>query len=75
MIDINIPARTISLRVPEAELAKRRAEQDAAGWKPVKPRARKALINVTTTRAPLAPTGWPRAIAPPLTFSFSSGSS
>ena len=41
MIDINIPARTISLRVPEAELAKRRAEQDAAGWKPVKPRARK----------------------------------
>jgi dihydroxy-acid dehydratase len=41
MIDINIPARTISLRVSDAELAKRRVEQDAAGWKPVKPRSRK----------------------------------
>ncbi len=41
MIDIDIPGRTISLRVPDAELAKRRAEQDAAGWKPVKARPRK----------------------------------
>ncbi len=41
MIDIDIPGRTISLRVPDAELAKRRAEQDAAGWKPAKPRPRK----------------------------------
>ena len=40
-IDIDIPARKISLRVSEGELATRRAAQDAAGWKPVKPRARK----------------------------------
>jgi dihydroxy-acid dehydratase len=44
MIDIDIPGRTISLRVSEAELAKRRAEQDAKGWKPASPRKR----NVTT---------------------------
>ena len=41
MIDIDIPSRTISLRVPDAELATRRAEQDKLGWKPAKPRARK----------------------------------
>ena len=41
MIDIDIPSRTISLRLPEAELARRRAEQDAKGWKPAKPRSRK----------------------------------
>ncbi len=41
MIDIDIPGRSISLRIPEAELARRRAEQDAKGWKPVKPRSRK----------------------------------
>ncbi len=41
MIDIDIPRRTISLRVPEAELARRRAAQDAKGWKPVTPRSRK----------------------------------
>ena len=41
MIDIDIPARTISLRVPDAELARRRAEQDAKGWKPAAPRSRK----------------------------------
>ncbi|WP_430465710.1 dihydroxy-acid dehydratase [Tabrizicola sp.] len=41
MIDIDIPNRTISLRVPDAELAKRRAEQDAKGWKPEKARPRK----------------------------------
>jgi dihydroxy-acid dehydratase len=41
MVDIDIPNRTISLRVPEAELATRRAEQDAAGWKPEKARPRK----------------------------------
>jgi dihydroxy-acid dehydratase len=40
-IEINIPARTIHLAVPEAELATRRAAQDAAGWKPAKPRPRK----------------------------------
>ena len=41
MIDIDIPNRTISLRVPEAELAQRRAEQDKKGWKPEKARPRK----------------------------------
>ena len=41
MIDIDIPNRTISLRVDEAELASRRAEQDAKGWKPVEVRKRK----------------------------------
>jgi len=44
MIDIDIPGRTISMRVSETELAKRRAEQDAKGWKPAAPRKR----NVTT---------------------------
>ncbi|WP_112807511.1 dihydroxy-acid dehydratase [Ensifer sp.] len=41
MIDIDIPNRTISLRVDEAELGRRRAEQDAQGWKPVEIRKRK----------------------------------
>ncbi|MEO5326067.1 dihydroxy-acid dehydratase [Mesorhizobium sp. CC13] len=41
IIDIDIPNRTISLRVDEAELASRRAEQDAKGWKPVEQRKRK----------------------------------
>lgn len=33
-IEIDIPNRSIQLCVPEAELAKRRAEQDKLGWKP-----------------------------------------
>ena len=41
MIDIDIPGRKISLRVSDAELAARRVEQDARGWKPAAPRARK----------------------------------
>ncbi|MBM3613981.1 MAG: dihydroxy-acid dehydratase [Alphaproteobacteria bacterium] len=41
MIDIDISNRTISLRVSDAELAKRRAEQDQKGWKPEKARPRK----------------------------------
>ncbi|MGH6807858.1 MAG: dihydroxy-acid dehydratase, partial [Ensifer adhaerens] len=41
MIDIDIPNRTISLRVDEAELASRRAEQDTKGWKPSEVRKRK----------------------------------
>ncbi|MCM2475641.1 dihydroxy-acid dehydratase [Rhizobium sp. CG5] len=44
MIDIDIPNRTISLRVGDDVLATRRAEQDAFGWKPAQPRRR----NVTT---------------------------
>ncbi|MCC7320175.1 MAG: dihydroxy-acid dehydratase [Rubellimicrobium sp.] len=41
IVDIDIPGRSISLRVPEGELARRRAEQDARGWKPAAPRSRK----------------------------------
>ena len=41
MIVIDIPGRTINLRVSDADLAKRRAEQDAKGWKPEKARPRK----------------------------------
>ncbi|MQW87512.1 dihydroxy-acid dehydratase [Sinorhizobium saheli] len=41
MIDIDIPNRTIGLRVDEAELSSRRSEQDAKGWKPVEPRKRR----------------------------------
>ena len=35
---------------------------------------RKAWIKVTRIRVPEAPTGWPRAIAPPHTFTFSGSS-
>ncbi|THK36052.1 dihydroxy-acid dehydratase [Ensifer sp. MPMI2T] len=41
MIDIDIPNRTISLRVDEADLAARRSEQDAKGWKPAEQRKRR----------------------------------
>ena len=41
MIDIDIPNRTINLRISDAELAARRAEQDKLGWKPAKARPRK----------------------------------
>ncbi|MBP2237383.1 dihydroxy-acid dehydratase [Sinorhizobium kostiense] len=41
MIDIDIPNRTISLRVDEAELTLRRQEQDAKGWKPAEQRKRR----------------------------------
>jgi dihydroxy-acid dehydratase len=40
-IRIDIPARTIDLLVPDGELAARRVEQDAKGWKPAQPRTRK----------------------------------
>ena len=43
-IEIDIPNRTINLKVSDAELASRRAEQDQLGWKPVEFRKR----NVTT---------------------------
>jgi dihydroxy-acid dehydratase len=44
VIEIDIPGRTITLAVAEDELSRRRAEQDASGWKPAAPRKR----NVTT---------------------------
>ena len=40
-IRIDIPNRSIHVLVSDEELAKRRAEQDAKGWKPVLPRPRK----------------------------------
>ncbi|GLK84675.1 dihydroxy-acid dehydratase [Ancylobacter defluvii] len=43
-IEIDIPNRRIHLAVDDAELAARREEQEAKGWKPVEPRKR----NVTT---------------------------
>ena len=39
------------------------------------PRCSRACSSVTSTRAPLAPIGWPSAIAPPWTFTFASSSS
>jgi dihydroxy-acid dehydratase len=41
MIEIDIPGRTITLLVNEGEMAKRRTEQNAKGWKPAEPRKRK----------------------------------
>ncbi|MFG6442446.1 dihydroxy-acid dehydratase [Roseateles sp. LKC17W] len=40
-IRIDIPNRTIDVLVSDEELAKRRAEQDAKGWRPVEARPRK----------------------------------
>jgi dihydroxy-acid dehydratase len=40
-IEIDIPNRTVNVLVSDAELAARRAEQDAKGWKPEHPRKRK----------------------------------
>ena len=40
-IRIDIPNRTIDVLVSDEELAKRREEQNARGWKPAKPRPRK----------------------------------
>jgi len=41
IIDIDIPNRSISLRVSEAELETRRAAMDAKGWQPAAERPRK----------------------------------
>ena len=57
MIDIDIPNRTISLRISPAELEARRAEQDKLGWKPAVPRKRnvsaalKAYAHFATSAA------------------------
>ncbi|WP_027013789.1 dihydroxy-acid dehydratase [Comamonas composti] len=40
-IRIDIPGRSINVLVSDEELASRRAEQDARGWKPAQPRPRK----------------------------------
>ena len=46
-IEIDIPARTIKLAIPDAELAARRAAMDAKGdmaWQPAKTRPRKVSV-------------------------------
>jgi len=43
-IEIDIPGRTIHLAVSDAELATRRAEQDAKGWQPERPRKRQVSV-------------------------------
>jgi dihydroxy-acid dehydratase len=40
-IEIDIPNRRLHLAVSDAELARRRAAQDAVGWRPAAPRQRK----------------------------------
>ncbi len=56
-IEIDIPNRSIHLAVDAAELERRRAAQDQAGWHPAKPRARKvstalrAYAMLTTSAA------------------------
>ncbi len=40
-IRIDIPNRSINVLLSDEELARRRAEQDAKGWKPAQPRKRK----------------------------------
>nr|WP_319566147.1 dihydroxy-acid dehydratase [uncultured Rhodoferax sp.] len=40
-IRIDIPNRSINMLVSDEELARRRVEQDALGWKPAQPRPRK----------------------------------
>ncbi|MGE3830427.1 MAG: dihydroxy-acid dehydratase [Parvibaculaceae bacterium] len=40
-IEIDIPNRKVHLAVDEAEIARRRAAQDKAGWKPAEPRKRR----------------------------------
>ncbi len=43
-IAIDIPARTITLEVTDAELARRREAQEAMGWHPAKPRPRQISV-------------------------------
>ena len=57
LIEIDIPNRSINLAVSDDVLAERRANQDAAGWTPSKPRKRKvttalkAYAALTTSAA------------------------
>ncbi|MDN2565031.1 dihydroxy-acid dehydratase [Aquibium sp. A9E412] len=57
MVDIDIPNRTIAVRLSDAELARRRAAQDGLGWKPAAERKRKvtgalrAYAAMTTSAA------------------------
>ena len=44
LIEIDIPGRSISLAVSDEELARRRADMEARGWHPAKPRPRKVSV-------------------------------
>jgi dihydroxy-acid dehydratase len=44
LIEIDIPNRTINLAVSDEDLSRRRATQDALGWKPAKERPRKVSV-------------------------------
>ena len=63
-IEIDIPNRRIHLAVEEAELERRRAIRDAAGWKPAAPRARKvsAALRAYAMLATSAATGAVRQV-------------
>ncbi|MXO74169.1 dihydroxy-acid dehydratase [Altererythrobacter aerius] len=56
-IEIDIPARTINLAVPDEELAQRRTAREADGWHPAQPRPRavspalRAYAAMTTSAA------------------------
>ncbi|NGP16305.1 dihydroxy-acid dehydratase [Devosia aurantiaca] len=41
IIEIDIPNRTVNVLVPEAEMHRRRDQQNDVGWKPAEPRKRK----------------------------------
>ena len=58
-VEIDIPARTVNLAVSDVELTARRLAQDAVGWKPAKPRARKvsAALRAYALFATSAATG------------------
>jgi len=45
MIDIDIPARTINLRVDTGEIEKRRREETAKGAAAFRPRNRKRVVS------------------------------
>ncbi|MBX3446836.1 MAG: dihydroxy-acid dehydratase [Parvibaculaceae bacterium] len=51
MIAIDVPGRSIQLKVSDEELAARRAEQDEKGWKPAKPRKRSISTALKTYAA------------------------
>ena len=49
-IHIDIPARRIHLDISDEEMSRRRAEQDAKGWKPAVPRTRKSFGGAQSLR-------------------------
>jgi dihydroxy-acid dehydratase len=64
IVEIDIPNRTVHLVVGDAELARRRAAQDAAGWKPAESRKRRvtAALKAYATFATSAAKGAVRVV-------------